>query len=375
LQIVLKLADKSRDLESFVRSRLELSQFQLLLRILHKVCESDYGKNKALLINQACHPDLLSRFPTMLVEGAMKDEETLEQVASDMVLFFSTLVRMLPITAAGLKATVQSCFSSIQGICSQGSMSVSARVVQEFESVLKDVEALQLNAPKASAGSSWHSRRKEQVEKMKFEQPPNDFRGISIYPTIEDVVIAKEPFLRPNIINGPYFDVDHYLDTQFRLLREDFVRPLREGVQDILNSTNKRKCESLSVRIYKNVKFSNYVRETDIKGRVLNEGVLLCFDTNGRRFRNANWEHSKKFLHGALLCFTSNNFQTLLFATVSSRDTKYLKQCQILVNFSEKYNENIYDPKTFYTMIESEVFFEPYFQVCSAQLLLLFLNI
>jgi len=199
---------------------------------------------------------------------------------------------------------------------------------------------------------------------MKFEQPPNDFRGISIYPTIEDVVIAKEPFLRPNIINGPYFDVDHYLDTQFRLLREDFVRPLREGVQDILNSTNSRKCESLSVRVYENVKFVKFERETDRKGRVLNEGVLLCFDTSNKK-QKTNWEQTKRFLHGALLCFTSNNFKTLLFATVSSRDLKYLENRQILVNFCQPYEENIFSDSTTYTMIESEVFFEPYFQVIS----------
>jgi hypothetical protein len=227
------------------------------------------------------------------------------------------------------------------------------------------MQFFQANAPKKgpSNSSSWQTRKKEEINKMRFQQPPNNFRDISIYPTIEDVVCAQEPFLRPNIINGPYTDVEHYLDTQFRLLREDFVRPLREGVQDILNNTDRRKCESLSVTVYRNVKFRKFVRETDRRGRVVSEGVLLCFDTSGRRFQRTAWEHSKKFLHGALLCFTCNNFQTLLFAKVSSRDLKYLKECQILVEFCHNLEENIFSEKATYVMIESEVFFEPYFQV------------
>jgi len=28
---------------------------------------------------------------------------------------------------------------------------------------------------------------------------------------------------------GGYEDAEHYLDVQFRLLREDFIRPLRSG--------------------------------------------------------------------------------------------------------------------------------------------------
>ncbi|XP_052131340.1 NFX1-type zinc finger-containing protein 1-like [Frankliniella occidentalis] len=40
------------------------------------------------------------------------------------------------------------------------------------------------------------------------------------------------PYLRRNVVVGPYNDVEHYLDVQFRLLREDFVRPLRDGIKE-----------------------------------------------------------------------------------------------------------------------------------------------
>ncbi|XP_065342326.1 NFX1-type zinc finger-containing protein 1-like [Cloeon dipterum] len=363
-EVVKILAEKKDQFSKFVKGDLTLQEFQLLIGVLVKVCESNFDKHKVMLINQACHPDFMNTFPTMLMSASTKEKETFIQMANDVVNFFSTLIMMLPITAASLKPAMLCCHSMIVQINQEKPDTVSTELLQQYETVSRDVAALQMQT--GSVKPSWFSRRKEQVEKMKFEQPPNDFREISIYPTFEDVVCVKPPFLRPNIINGPYFDVEHYLDTQFRLLREDFVRPLRQGVQDILHGTDSRKKESLSVRIYSRVKFLSYVRETD-GPRVLNEGTLLNFDTsNSNRYKNTNWESSKKFMHGALLCFTKNSFETLLFATVSSRDLKYLKNRQILVKFQEKPKEDILDPKAWYTMIESEVFFEPYYQVLGA---------
>jgi hypothetical protein len=197
---------------------------------------------------------------------------------------------------------------------------------------------------------------------MRFAKPPDSFRKIDIFPTRDDVLCAEPPFLRPNIVDGPYKDVEHYLDVQFRLLREDFVRPLREGVQDIMNSTNSRQCDSLSVRVYHNVRFLNAVREKDKRSKMVTEGVLLRFDSGtGNKRKKPNWEQSKQFLPGGLVCFTSNNFQSILFATIVGRDLKYLEKGQLLVSFCQPYSENIYNRE--YIMIESEVFFEPYYQV------------
>jgi len=55
---------------------------------------------------------------------------------------------------------------------------------------------------------------------------------MSIFPDITlDIHSTEKPFLRENIVRGEYEDAEHYLDVQFRLLREDFIRPLRNGIQ------------------------------------------------------------------------------------------------------------------------------------------------
>ena len=66
-------------------------------------------------------------------------------------------------------------------------------------------------------------------------EPPEDFRQISIFPTTADLNNFK-PFLRKNIVNGNFKNLDTYLDIQFRLLREDFVRPLRAGIKEYKES-------------------------------------------------------------------------------------------------------------------------------------------
>lgn len=112
-QVVLVLAQRSNELSAYVKGRLELSEFQCLLGVLRKVCESDYDQNKALLITLACQPELLNRFPTILVEAASMGTANLENAVADVVLFFNTVTQMLPLTAILFKSTIQSCLSAL----------------------------------------------------------------------------------------------------------------------------------------------------------------------------------------------------------------------------------------------------------------------
>lgn len=68
------------------------------------------------------------------------------------------------------------------------------------------------------------------------EEDQQDFRTIPIYPTPQEFRQEHRPFLRPNITSQSYTNTHLYLDTHFRLLREDFVRPLREGIQQLLQN-------------------------------------------------------------------------------------------------------------------------------------------
>lgn len=66
------------------------------------------------------------------------------------------------------------------------------------------------------------------------EEEQEDFRTIPIYPTHAEFHQDEKPFLRQNVTSQSYMSTHLYLDTHFRLMREDFVRPLRDGIQYLL---------------------------------------------------------------------------------------------------------------------------------------------
>lgn len=75
-----------------------------------------------------------------------------------------------------------------------------------------------------------------------------DFRNMTIYPTPEEFHQDQKPFLRANITSQSFPSVHVYLDTHFRLLREDFVRPLREGIRELLLSQHDERFCGVSLR-------------------------------------------------------------------------------------------------------------------------------
>ena len=59
------------------------------------------------------------------------------------------------------------------------------------------------------------------------------------------------------LATGAFRPANDYLDVQYRLLREDFISPLREGIkdyQDSLQILKSKKRRNHNIRIYQNVR-------------------------------------------------------------------------------------------------------------------------
>ncbi|CAB3405845.1 unnamed protein product [Caenorhabditis bovis] len=67
-------------------------------------------------------------------------------------------------------------------------------------------------------------------ERCELVDPKESFRKMSTIPTLKDFVNPEEPYLRRIREDGLYHSSEHYLDVQFRLLREDLVSPMRDGI-------------------------------------------------------------------------------------------------------------------------------------------------
>lgn len=72
---------------------------------------------------------------------------------------------------------------------------------------------------------------------------PNDFTGISILPSIHELTSRKNVFVRPNIIDGAYKNVEHYLDVHFRLMREDLISTIRESLISYIKNPKRKTFE------------------------------------------------------------------------------------------------------------------------------------
>jgi len=128
--------------------------------------------------------------------------------------------------------------STMMGIQStSGNTAALQELLQNFQQLLQTT-----NFDKTEKAEMAIKKNRNRYEMTELEEtalhemdPPDDFREIPIVPSIEEIHSGDAPFLRTNKRVGSYLDAHHYLDVHFRLLREDFVHPLRKGIQDFMN--------------------------------------------------------------------------------------------------------------------------------------------
>lgn len=118
---------------------------------------------------------------------------------------------------------------------------VCKKLLEDFQQLLRLMDDMKKEMEKKSKDADPKRRRKydltpEEEQLLHEMQPPDDYRDISIIPSIAELKSVEQTYLRTNKTSGAYMDANHYLDVQFRLLREDFVRPLKIGIQDFMKN-------------------------------------------------------------------------------------------------------------------------------------------
>ncbi|GBB88735.1 hypothetical protein RclHR1_15310002 [Rhizophagus clarus] len=163
----------------------------------------------------------------------------------------------------------------------------------------------------------------------------NDFAEISkisIIPTKEEILCERPPFLPSSLRYSLHFLPDgpaRLLDTQFRLLREDLLNPIRGGLSNLLaalsqehTSSNNDKLskelkkvqngggrfsyndgtnENGDLNVYTNIQFANITCDRK-KGYACT--ILFTppkISARGVRGRREYWEKSKRLLNGSLV--------------------------------------------------------------------------
>ncbi|KAL9958948.1 hypothetical protein ACROYT_G036026 [Oculina patagonica] len=211
-------------------------------------------------------------------------------------------------------------------------------------------------------------RAKTAQDEESSAEPPQNFRELSVIPQAAD--LCFKPFLRENITDRKFKDLEHYLDVQFRLLREDFVMPLRDGIKQLRKESNSLETNhegnaqhANDVSVYHDVTVQHPV--CNRKGRV----YRIRFNSSHPKVKRIKWERSKRLKFGSLVCLSSDEFNTLVFATVENRRAEELSVGELDVRCENASKEEIdlfVKGKEKFVMIESPAFFEAYRHVLEA---------
>ncbi|XP_032225689.2 NFX1-type zinc finger-containing protein 1 isoform X1 [Nematostella vectensis] len=327
--------------------------FLLVLKVLSRACKSAARSSLLRLLNLV----QASRFLTVHLsaylnshwgKSHMEWEGVLEALQNTVVLFSEMLIRLpscyvyLPIPS------LQKCTSILVASGKIQNNGIEAAVEELVMLMREKSEELRRNADLHRGNRRGYNSDGASDDSA----PPEDFRQISVIPTQDDICRTDTPFLRKNKATGGFSNPEHYLDVQFRLMREDFIRPLRQGIQDLLLQWDAKKKKMQDIRVYHNARLLFPVfSEKGISYKV-------SFDVSS--LKRVNWKNSKRLIYGSLLCLSKDNFESFILATVENRDDIELEEGLIDISFHNHAAHGINLTDDLYEMVETTAYFESY---------------
>ena len=347
--IVQKLNESMVRFKHFLRSEEEQynsDEFIFdLTCILARVCLEPIDENvvkvltalKGSIFLKSKIPCLLDRIQDSVT---LNDQESQRRLIQYLIKIFTQFLMPLPSSYADLP------YEQLKQALDESSIDRKDELEKELE-VFKQVRDNVIIAERQKRGQRYTN--------ITGEKPPEDFRDLRICPTNKEMTSQERPFLRKNISKGRYDDVEHYLDVQFRLLREDFLEPLREGIYEITHNVPKER-RNQSMKCYQGVR---------IVGKEFTpSGVIYKVQLHDSKSSKAILAHSKRLIFGSFVCLSKDKFQTMLFATVANRDPKDVDEGKFDIRFVEDQNVfGIEKRQVQYQMAESPAYFEAYYHV------------
>jgi len=360
-EIVFVLSNNLHEIVELFKQKQEPDWIFLLMKVSGKICSSESTQGKTFLLTEITCNQFLDQLKTYILSTPTEKDinrcNSMNIFYEDCLVVFQSMITLFPKTAKEkLKEIIVSSNIALNGIKSYSNhIKINETTIVKMNELLEKLKDTVLT-------EELKLKEKLVIENIaQLMAPPEDFRELTVYPTAIDLEYG-EPFLRPNISKGAYQNVEHYLDVQFRLLREDFIGPLREGIQFYKDSINderhhQRRKKINNIRIYRDIEFEK-------KGEFVRDkyGYLVNFDKKNKL--KIDWELKKGFMCGSLLLFSGNNFKNFFLGIVLERKIELLKQGKLIVQLLEA-SKPVFN--TSLTMIESEVYFEPY--KCSMEVL------
>ncbi|XP_057306393.1 NFX1-type zinc finger-containing protein 1-like isoform X2 [Hydractinia symbiolongicarpus] len=339
--IVELMASKESLIELLQKQEMKDKIIVRLVSIFSKICNSRIRQSMiALLVLLRDSSMIVKHIPNYMILSSTRhnsDEQNIE--------FAENLARII--------TEYFKCFPTSFHDMPLDSLHMFATKLKSSEDVVKKVQELTSNRE-----AILHDIAEKKSNIKKEETPSQSFREMEVHPTEKEIHLRERPFLRAIKKRGCYNDGEHYLDVQYRLLKEDLISPLREGIHEVIDNIPRRERKH-ALKVYTGIKV--------LYTNCTNQGLTyhIAFDTTYTK--GIPWKHSKRLIYGSLLCFSKDNFQTMIFATVANRDAEGLANGELDIRFIERQSSYDYvkDGEQM-SMVESASYFEAYKHVLKA---------
>eukprot|EP00439_Symbiodinium_sp_Y106_P077849 s1091_g16.t1 len=147
-----------------------------------------------------------------------------------------------------------------------------------------------------------------------------------------------------------------YIQTHFMLLREDYIEPLRAGIKLFMQGRHSPK----DLHVYTGVKVVGVLSTW--------EGLVYRIELRREEIRKVSWDKSKQLMYGSLLCFSDDDFKSLIWATVWRRDPALISskaQLDVRLPF-DPWDDRLSPGKVFCCIENVTIYFEAYRHVLIA---------
>ncbi|KAM6248804.1 NFX1-type zinc finger-containing protein 1 isoform 1-T1 [Porphyrio hochstetteri] len=357
-EVVITLASSSGLKELLSQTTMNRNFLQLVCQVLQKACSSQMDRQsvqqllgvvKESNFLKICLPQYVSAMTTEAVP-AVRHQYPVH--ISNIISLIQDLISVFPASSVqGVSVVLTLLPTSINTLRASG-VDITEETEKNLNKVQMLVQHLQEKKREGTLKADNCILRQLQTDGQR-----ESYRTMSVYPTRNEVRHDEKPFLRPNIISGRYESTSIYLDTHFRLLREDFVRPLREGILELLESFEDKRLRKKrfdDIRIYFDTRI--------ITPLCSPTGIVYKVQFDIKPLRFVRWQNSKRLLYGSLICMSKDHFETCLFATVSNRDNTDLAQGIVQLCFNAQSQALLAEvqPSDSFLMVETTAYFEAY---------------
>ena len=345
-EVIKQIIGQIKSFQYFLEKGVSDKDMDIVLQLLLKLCEgfkTDQTNSDTVTIFSELFSSRCNEFQWKLTTFIRKMPYSLNFKESD-------LRAALDIYCTVLNVIPQSCYNAIPIPYLSDAVTNNPMLhsTESLKSKLDDILELHRSILEQQTVDSIKKSKQSQAS---LEWDNSEYRNMQVIPEWHEVRDPNPPTrLRPNIIREQYEDWMHYYDVQFRLLREDFIAPLRKGIKDYRDGKEGRNISNL--RVYFNVKIAKPV--------FTNSGLCHEITFQMKNMGKINWEHSKRFIYGSLVCLSPDNFEhTAFFATITNREPEKLKEGKLTVMFQGEPEIFMHQKKnTLFVMAESKAYYE-----------------